>query len=100
MAGGWFRQCGRASSRLLNAVVGGDGATTFSAQSWWLAEKGSAWGRLRTRFVDSLYPGEPNHCMNAALWHIERGILGSPHAPAKVHVVPSPEMAPPPPRGA
>ena len=68
------RQIGRALSRLLNAVTGGEGDTTFSARSYALKQKGAVLGRLRVVFVDWLN-NEPGHCEKAYQWHKERGLL-------------------------
>lgn len=100
MAGGWFRQVGRASSRLLNALVGGDGAVTFSAQSWWLALRGSRWGRWRVGFVDGLPWNGPGHCREAFRWHVEHGLLSDPTTAVAARLVMPADRAPPPPRGA
>lgn len=101
MAGGYFRQVGRAASRLLNALVGGDGASTFSAQSYDLALRGSAWGRWRVRFVDALPPNGAGHCAEAFAWHVEHGLLRDPRTPVPTtQVVVDPAVAPEPPKGA
>lgn len=72
-------QLGRALSRLLNALTGGEGDTTFSAGSEWLRRHGrtalARWaGRARVRFVDWLN-GEPGHCAAAYAWHAERDLF-------------------------
>lgn len=64
----------RALSRLLNAVTGGEGDTTFSAGSWTLLLAGSRWGRVRVAVVDWLNR-DPGHCRRAWEWHKERGLL-------------------------
>jgi hypothetical protein len=66
----WLAQVGRALSRLLNAVCGGEGDCTFSAWSWHLALKGSAWGWFRVRFVDALPGNGKGHCAEAYAWHV------------------------------
>ena len=70
----YFLQVGRASSRLLNALCGGEGDTTFSAYSWYLAtDKGCGIGRLRVRIVDAIrYKG---HCQDAYYWHREHRLF-------------------------
>ncbi len=72
---GWAHEVGSAASRLLNALVGGDGSVTFSAASWALAEAGSAWGRHRVALVDWLNR-QPGHCRAAWQWHRDRGLVG------------------------
>jgi subtilisin-like proprotein convertase family protein len=70
----WFMQVFRASSRLLNAVTGGEGDSTFSAWSYYLAhDHNSAWGRWRVKVVDSLF-GQ-GHCKESYVWHLERDLL-------------------------
>ncbi len=70
----YITQVLRALSRLLNALAGGEGDTTFSAASWGLALKGSRWGRLRVKLIDWLN-GTPGHCKAAWEWHRDRGLL-------------------------
>lgn len=99
MAGGWFKQVARATSRMLNAVCGGDGDTTFSAGSYDLVVRGSPWGPRRVRFVDGLPFNAPGHCEEAWGWHVLHGLLEDPRRP-EPQIVPPPSMAPPPPKGA
>lgn len=70
----WFVQVGRALTRLLNAICGGQGDCTFSAWSWELQRQGSRWGRWRVAFVDWLM--KPGHCYRAWLWHDRHDLLG------------------------
>ena len=61
-------QVSRASSRLLNALTGGEGDVTFSAWSYHLMiNKHSAWGALRVKWVDHML-GE-GHCARSYTWH-------------------------------
>ena len=69
----WLMQVGRASSRLLNAIRGGEGDTTFSAYSDHLLLAGSRWGRLRVALVDRLLG--KNHCLKAWAWHASRRLF-------------------------
>lgn len=69
-----FDQVFRASSRLLNALVGGEGDTTFSAGSWTAFLSGSRTGRWRVAVVDWLNRDE-GHCRRAWEWHRDRGLL-------------------------
>ena len=91
---GWhLRQLGRAGSRLLNVLRGGEGDTTYSAGSWARAiapwpEPATRWEAVRSwpatlsralaphevRMVDWLNR-EPGHCYAAWEWHRERGLL-------------------------
>lgn len=65
---GWYlTQIGRALSRLLNAIFGGEGDTTFSAFSWELQRRGSTWGLFRVWLVDAI--NGPGHCRKAWDWH-------------------------------
>jgi hypothetical protein len=71
----WYlRQIGRACSRLLNALAGGEGDTTFSAGSWAGKLAGTRWGATRVAFVDWLNR-QPGHCESAYHWHRDRGLL-------------------------
>lgn len=75
----WYlAQIGRASSRLLNALAGGEGDTTFSAYSYHLQETGRtplgrAYGRLRVRAIDTLLGA--GHCAAAHEWHQEHQLF-------------------------
>lgn len=69
----WIAQVGRASSRLLNALTGGEGDSTFSAWSWHLKIRNKRTGSLRVRVVDFLVG--TNHCQKAYDWHVERRLL-------------------------
>lgn len=75
----WYlAQVGRASSRLLNAVTGGEGDTTFSAYSFHLAMNGRrpisrAYGRARVAIIDGMLGN--GHCWEAWSWHHERGLF-------------------------
>ena len=82
--GNWLHQQGRGLSRWLNGFFGtsgmpetgaGDGAVTFSAASFGLAQAGSRWGRWRVAFVDALPGNGPGHCAAAAAWHRMRGLI-------------------------
>lgn len=95
-----MKQVARASSRMLNAVTGGDGAATFSAGSYDRLVRGSAWGRVAVAIVDGLPFNGPGHCEEAWSWHVEHGLLTDPRAPAAPRMVMSPDVAPPPPKGA
>jgi hypothetical protein len=101
MAGGYFKQNLRASSRKWNARCGGDGGVTFSAGSYDLVQRGSiTWGPWRVQFVDSLPFNGPGHCYEAWVWHLERGLVEDVTAWAKVQTVLPPSLAGPPPKGA
>jgi hypothetical protein len=69
----YLKEIGRGGSRLLNAMFGGPGDVTFSAWSWELVLRGSAWGRWRVRVLDAI-SGE-NHCYDAWIWHRTRGLI-------------------------
>lgn len=72
----WVVQILRASSRLLNALTGGEGDSTFSAWSWHLAiQPGLAGkiGRLRVAVVDRF--AGAGHCEAAYAWHAQRDLL-------------------------
>lgn len=60
-------------SRLLNAVTGGEGDTTYSAASWSLYLDGHRCGRIRVKLIDRLQG--PDHCRKAWEWHRDRGLL-------------------------
>lgn len=66
-------QVARASSRLLNALTGGEGDTTFSAQSEWLRLRGRPCGRVRVAILDRLFGA--GHCRAAYLWHHDRRLF-------------------------
>jgi len=68
------RQLLRAVSRLINAIRGGEGDTTWSAGSWARKLAGSRLGVLEVRLIDRLNR-EPGHCEAAWLWHRDRGLL-------------------------
>lgn len=70
----YLTQVGRASSRLLNAVTGGEGDCTFSAWSYELFRNGSRVGYWRVRFVDWLNR-EPGHCYTSWVWHEAKGLI-------------------------
>jgi len=70
----WLEQVGRALSRLLNAVAGGEGDCTFSAWSWHLKLRGKPTGALRVAVVDALSRQE-GHCRRAYEWHAARGLI-------------------------
>lgn len=69
----WYlAQVGRAASRLLNAVTGGEGDTTFSAYSWHLKVSGRhrasrAYGAARVFIIDAV--AGHGHCAEAHAWH-------------------------------
>lgn len=69
----WCMQVGKALSRLLNAILGGEGDTTFSAYSYHLLLAGSRWGRIRVAFVDSLLGR--GHCRESWAWHAARRLF-------------------------
>ena len=69
----WLVQIGRASSRLLNAILGGEGDVTFSAYSYELYLHGSVWGDLRVALVDALLGS--GHCRQSWDWHHERRLF-------------------------
>jgi hypothetical protein len=69
----WIAQIGRASSRLLNAILGGEGDVTFSAYSEELRLRGDTWGVLRVKFVDT-FMGK-GHCADSWQWHQERRLF-------------------------
>ena len=66
-------QVARAVSRLLNALMGGEGDTTFSAYSWHLKQKGKRIGLVRVVLVDRLFGS--GHCEDACEWHRERRLF-------------------------
>jgi len=64
-------------SRALNAAVdgrSGSGAVTLSAGSWDAYLRGARFGRLRVMAINKLR-GDPQHCMNAYLWHRDRELI-------------------------
>jgi hypothetical protein len=64
----------KASSRLLNALTGGEGDCTFSAWSYHLwVDKGSSWGKWRVWALDCLL-GE-HHCKHSYEWHVHKDLL-------------------------
>jgi hypothetical protein len=69
----WLYQVFRASSRLLNALTGGEGDTTFSAYSWELKRRGSLWGKLRVSVIDRI--AGYDHCLASWEWHEERRLF-------------------------
>lgn len=69
----WCLQVGRALSRLLNAILGGEGDSTFSAYSFELQRRGSWWGRARVTLVDGLLGA--GHCEEGWRWHHERDLF-------------------------
>jgi hypothetical protein len=69
----WLTQIGRASSRLLNAVLGGEGDVTFSAYSYELMRNGAWIGTVRVTVVDAVLG--PGHCYESWLWHHERRLF-------------------------
>jgi hypothetical protein len=71
----WIVQVARALSRLLNAVTGGEGDSTFSAWSYHLMLRNKRTGKWRVKFVDSLFFNKPGHCKEAYEWHTERRLL-------------------------
>lgn len=65
-------------SRLMNALTGGEGDTTFSAYSWHLMMNGESrlsrqWGVLRSDAVDWIF-GD-GHCLRAYEWHKRKGLF-------------------------
>lgn len=66
-------QVGRALTRLLNALLGGEGDSTFSAYSWELQRRGSAWGVWRVALVDAVFG--TGHCLDSWAWHDARGLF-------------------------
>lgn len=78
----WLKQVGRAGSRLLNALLGGEGDTTFSAYSFELMINRTGWsqkiGWWRVWTIDTLVErltGRECHCLDAWLWHQQRGLF-------------------------
>lgn len=70
----WIIQVTRASSRLLNALTGGEGDCTFSAWSYHLAhDRQRKWGKFRVRVIDGMFGTD--HCKNSYLWHRSRDLL-------------------------
>lgn len=64
----------RASSRLLNALTGGEGDSTFSAWSYHLwVDHGSWWGKWRVKVLDALLGKD--HCKISYEWHVQRDLL-------------------------
>lgn len=73
MRAGYWVQVGRGASRLLNALLGGEGDTTFSAASWDDHLRGRRLGALRVRLIDAMW-GE-GHCLRAWEWHAAHGLF-------------------------
>lgn len=78
----WLIQNLRAGSRLLNALTGGEGDTTFSAYSWELATQYTGWrarwGAWRVWCIDLVAErvfGIWGHCHNAWVWHREHRLF-------------------------
>jgi hypothetical protein len=72
---GWhLRQLGRALSRLLNSLRGGEGDTTYSAGSYVRMLAGSRFAAREVVWVDRLN-GETGHCYAAWVWHRDHGLL-------------------------
>jgi hypothetical protein len=70
----YFFQIKRASSRLLNALTGGEGDCTFSAWSYHLwVDHGSSWGRWRVLILDGVLGKD--HCKISYDWHVQRDLL-------------------------
>lgn len=64
----------RASSRLLNALTGGEGDSTFSAWSYHLhMNKHSAWGAFRVKWIDRMLGA--GHCERSYAWHMARDLI-------------------------
>jgi hypothetical protein len=68
----WALQVFKASSRLLNALTGGEGDTT-SAYSWELKRRGSKWGEIRVWILDGITGYD--HCKQAWDWHEAKGLF-------------------------
>lgn len=66
-------QIGRASSRLFNALLGGEGDTTFSAYSYELQLRGHWTGRVRVAIVDQILGR--GHCLDGWIWHAQRKLF-------------------------
>lgn len=76
-AGRWGEEVLSGVSRTLNAVLGGDGAVTFSARVWDAARRGSRVGHWLAAAIDlALRWKERDHCRLAWEWHQARGLLG------------------------
>lgn len=75
----WYlTQVGRATSRLLNALTGGEGDTTFSAYSFHLMTNGRRsisrlYGAARVTLIDGL--AGAGHCREAYDWHQQHGLF-------------------------
>ena len=85
----WFRriwtgfvryllQVGKALSRLLNAITGGEGDTTFSAYSYQLKVRGKSqfarrYGAWRVAVIDWFLGDE--HSLSAWLWHEQHDLF-------------------------
>jgi hypothetical protein len=76
----WCLQVSRASSRLLNAIWGGEGDSTFSAWSYYMTvrrDKGPFYhfiGRCRTAVTDWLVRAS-GHCKDSYDWHVAHDLL-------------------------
>lgn len=71
---GWLHESASGGSRFLNALLGGDGAVTYSAACWAARLAGTRFGALRVRMVDALN-SSPGHCQRAHRWHAERRLI-------------------------
>jgi hypothetical protein len=74
----YFIQVFKGLSRLLNALLGGEGDTTFSAYSGRLANDGrrpiSRWyGRGRVWCIDGVFGH--GHCQAAYEWHLAHNLF-------------------------
>jgi hypothetical protein len=68
----YFKQVYKALSRLLNAMTGGEGDTTFSAYSYYIkvhskTALGARYGAARVWLLDKLH--DDGHCLDAYVWH-------------------------------
>lgn len=68
-------QVARAADRLLNALLGGEGDSTFSAWSYYMLVQGSRWGRWRVAIVDAMPFNYAGHCKDAYDWHVKHDLL-------------------------
>jgi hypothetical protein len=70
----YLEEVGSALSRLLNALLGGDGSVTFSARCWALSLDHPSIGRALVGLVD-LINAQHGHCREAWEWHRDRDLI-------------------------
>ncbi|CAB4142801.1 hypothetical protein UFOVP452_40 [uncultured Caudovirales phage] len=70
----YLEEVGSALSRLLNALMGGDGSVTFSARCWALRLDHPPICRVLVWLVDAVNV-QPGHCRGAWEWHRARDLM-------------------------